>query len=90
MANYKRKAKDVDAFQFAGQKRNQWPNWAKNNNNIVVTADEGGDFVTVHPPKVTTPAGTKVARSGDWIVMDENEVLTVMTNAEFLALYEPM
>lgn len=88
MPSHRRKPKPVDAFQFTGQKRNQWPNWAKNNTKIVVISEDDGVDETLRDPEVASVEGRKICRSGDWIIQEEDDSLRVIPNSMFTADFE--
>ena len=88
MPTHRRKPKPVDAFQYTGQARNLWPNWAKGNTNIVLTTEDNGETATQLPPKVKTIEGAKTVATNDWILKDGDEALKVVSAARFAADYE--
>lgn len=89
MPQFKRKPKPVEAFQWDNTPRNQWPNWARQDNRISVTVTYTGNLEVIAPPVLKTIEGIRTAQATDWVFYEEdNNALRVMTNEKFTGMYE--
>lgn len=86
MPFFHRKCTPVEAWQFNGEDRWQWPAWLKANPTAAFECDDRG-----RPNKVTfsIPEGRASAQVTDWIVKSETGRFYTVEASVFAAFYEP-
>lgn len=81
----RRKAFDIEVWQFTGEDRGEWPAWLKEHPG---TAYELGGDMQTERITIQSPDGTQVANFCDWIVRGAGDELTVLSSDAFVVLYE--
>ncbi len=87
MGRYRKKPLVIEAWQFNGQRRNEWPDWLKNSGEI--TEMTSGDSTRPVSLIVKTREGSMRADLEDWVAKGVKDELYPIKPDIFVELYEP-
>jgi hypothetical protein len=87
VSRYRKKPVVIEAWQFTGQHRPDWPMWLKAHPTAVFRCDDHGNTALI---EVETLEGTMTANRGDWLIRGtQGEVYPCKPNI-FADIYEPV
>ena len=92
MAKYRKKPVEIDAWQFTGQFRHEWPDWLKGHPTTAFHFDRGQDVepMSLAEISIETLEGVMTAKLGDWIIQGVKGEVYPCKPDIFEATYDPV
>ena len=88
MSRFRKKPVEVEAWQFNGEDRPDWPNWVKGHPDTAIHYERERPQ-PLHI-SISTLEGTMIALRGDWIIKGTKGELYPCKPDIFADIYEPV